>query len=269
MKNRRILDGCKIPQKSKDEQMSGVEQISEDENSIKIENLNFFYGEKQVLKNVNINLNRGEFVCLCGPNGSGKSTLLRTIESRVNSNQKIAAFLQQSEFCAWDTSVLNLILSGRFAFCKGRYTDEDFKIVEEAAETLKIGELLERSVYSLSGGEFQKVRIARTLAQNTEYLILDEPCANLDFSVVNELLSFFKSFAANNNKNILISIHDLNAAARFADFMEILTPLKKNPCGGLQRGRPEDVFKTEILEPCFGDDVKIFTHPIYKCPQIC
>lgn len=237
---------------------------------IQIENLNFSYGEKQILKNINITLHKGEFVCLCGANGSGKTTLLRQIEKSANKNAKIknAAFLKQSEFCAWNSTVFNFILTGRFMWTNGHYSKNDFAVVKESAQILGIANLLERSVYSLSGGEMQKTRIARILAQQTDFLLLDEPCANLDFTVENELLSFLKKFSKDENKGVLISIHDLNSASRFADRIELLLPLEKNANGGLISGNAEEIFCPEIMEKAFGSGIKIFSHPIYKCPQI-
>lgn len=237
---------------------------------IKIENLNFSYAEKQILKNINLTLQKGEFVCLCGMNGSGKTTLLRQIEKVANQNAKIknAAFLKQSEFCAWNSTVFNFILTGRFMWTNGHYSKNDFKIVRDAAEILGIANLLERSVYSLSGGEMQKTRIARILSQQTDFLLLDEPCANLDFTVESELLSFLKNFSKRENKGILISIHDLNAASRFADRIELLLPLEKNANGELISGNAEEIFLPNIMEKAFGTGIKIFSHPIYNCPQI-
>lgn len=237
---------------------------------IKIENLNFSYGEKQILKNINITLHKGEFVCLCGANGSGKTTLLRQIEKSANKNAKIknTAFLKQSEFCAWNSTVFNFILTGRFMWTNGHYSKNDFAVVKESAQILGIANLLERSVFSLSGGEMQKTRIARILAQQTDFLLLDEPCANLDFTVENELLSFLKKFSKDENKGVLISIHDLNSASRFADRIELLLPLEKNAKGGLISGNAEEIFRQEIMEKAFGSGIRIFSHPIYKCPQI-
>lgn len=244
---------------------------------IQIENLNFSYGEKQILKNINLVLHKGEFVCLCGANGSGKTTLLSQIEKIANKYAKIknAAFLKQTEFCAWNSTVFNFILTGRFMWTSGHYSKNDFAIVEESAKTLGIENLLERSVYSLSGGEMQKTRIARILSQQTDFILLDEPCANLDFTVETELLEFLKDLSHTKNKGILISIHDLNSASRFADRIELLFPAeaetlssKTNEESNLISGNSEEIFNPEIMKKAFGRGIKIFTHPIYKCPQI-
>lgn len=232
----------------------------------------FSYGEKIVLKNIDLKLKRGEFICLCGPNGAGKSTILHLLEKSVSA-EKIASFLPQKEFCAWDTTVKNLILSGCFIFSKGRYTKTDFDEVYKAAETLKITPLLEKSVYEISDGEFQKARIARTLTQGFPFLILDEPCANLDFTVQSELLELFKELSfGDEKKGIIISIHDLNAASRFSSHLELLSPysdnIDQNTTNFLVGGTPEEVITPENLERAFGKPLKVFTHPALSCPQI-
>ena len=245
-----------------------------EEISLKIEK--FSYGEKPVLKNIDLTLRPGDFICLCGPNGSGKSTLLNLLEKSANPqtsasremSEKLASFLPQKEFCAWDTTVLNLIISGRFQKSKGNYTKIDFDAARKAAETLNITKLLDKSVFEISDGEFQKARIARTLCQEKDFLILDEPCANLDFTVEKELLELFGKLSKNEGKGIIISIHNVNAASCFCGHLEFLAPLENRPEGGLFGGSPKDVFTEETISKTFGEGLQIFTHPIYGVPQI-
>ena len=257
---------------------------------------------KCVLKNISLQVKRGEFICLCGPNGCGKSTLLTLLEKSANSDEKklslrellnlknnllkseerkalnaghkksekTASFLPQKEFSAWDTSVLNLILSGRFIYSKGRYTKKDIEIAKNSARTLEIEDLLEKSVYEISDGEFQKARIARTLSQELPFLIFDEPCANLDFTVQKELLELFEKLASGpEKKGIIISIHDINAAACFCKNLNLLCPLsERNREGGLIEGNAGQVLSQENLEKAFGKALKTFLHPVFNCPQI-
>ena len=350
-----VCRGSGFPEERKlQQETAGIKTF---EISLKIEK--FSYGEKPVLKNIDLTLRPGDFICLCGPNGSGKSTLLNLLEKSANCtgevhakkaagalkmpfpqksanltagsaggkfgklalkmpeaqktanpqtsasremSEKLASFLPQKEFCAWDTSVKKLILSGRFIFSKGHYTKKDYQIVQKAAELLKITELLEKSVYEISDGEFQKARIARTLTQERPFLIFDEPCANLDFTVQQELLELFvqlsggadsaDKFAGGNRtgfsetdtgastgsaaaeftsqkKGIIISIHDLNAAARFCRNLKLLAPLSENNTeGGLIGGTPEEVLTGENLTKAFGKPLKTFIHPVFGCPQI-
>ena len=322
-----VCRGSGFPEERKlQQETAGIKTF---EISLKIEK--FSYGEKPVLKNIDLTLRPGDFICLCGPNGSGKSTLLNLLEKSANCtgevhakkaagalkmpfpqksanltagsaggkfgklalkmpeaqktanpqtsasremSEKLASFLPQKEFCAWDTSVKKLILSGRFIFSKGHYTKKDYQIVQKAAELLKITELLEKSVYEISDGEFQKARIARTLTQERPFLIFDEPCANLDFTVQQELLELFVQLSGGNGtdspkKGIIISIHDLNAAARFCRNLKLLAPLSENNTeGGLIGGTPEEVLTGENLTKAFGKPLKIFIHPVFGCPQI-
>ena len=257
---------------------------------------------KVVLKNISLQVRRGDFICLCGPNGCGKSTLLTLLEKSANKEEsfslktafnfgktfnvkskekpavntgdkkliKKASFLPQKEFSAWDTSLLNLILSGRFIYSKGHYTKKDIEIAKMSARTLGIEGLLEKSVYEISDGEFQKARIARTLCQELPFLIFDEPCANLDFTVQKELLELFEKLASGpEKKGIIISIHDINAAACFCKNLKLLCPLsERNTEGGLIEGNAHQVLSQQNLEKAFGKKLETFLHPVFNCPQI-
>ena len=257
-------------------------------------NASYFYSkfQKEVLTNVSICLKKGEFVCLAGPNGSGKSSLLKILAGlegskkdslritsaeiepvineiikihnlRIKEKARHIAFMEQDEKSAWDSSVLDTILTGRFAWSGTNYTAKDLKIAKSSAETLNITNLLERNIYSLSGGEFQKVRIARSLAQNPEYLLLDEPCSGLDLSYEPLLLETLKKIAHERNIGILISIHNLNLAARFADKIILLPPKKASIAGN-----PEEIITPENLLNTYGTKMEIFKHPILNIPQI-
>lgn len=244
-----------------------------------------------VLEKVSIQIKPSQFSCIAGPNGGGKSTLLKLLSglegskkdslkilsaeifpsldgtkiselSRKQVAQKIA-YMSQSEYSAWDVKVRNMILTGRFAWSGTQYTEDDMEIVEKTAELLEIGKLLEKSVYNLSGGEFQKVRIARSLAQKPEYILLDEPCAGLDISSEPELLEMLKELSHSTKTGILISIHNLNLAARFADEL-ILLPPQKSPL----KGTAEELITSENLEKVYGKQMNVFTHPALKIPQI-
>lgn len=252
---------------------------------------------RQVLSDVSLEVRRGEFVCLSGPNGSGKTTLLRLLAgisggrgdavaisaaetppsldgtavctlSRRESAAAIA-YMEQSERCAWDMSVRELILSGRFARSGTRYAADDVRIAEDAAERLGIGALLERGVHSLSGGEFQKARIARTLAQSDggNFLLLDEPCAALDISYEPELLRLFAETARSRNLGVLITIHDVNLAARFADRLALLPPPERG-VRGLISGTARSVLTEENMRLVYGVPMIVFEHPVHQCPQI-
>lgn len=246
---------------------------------LSVKNLNASYGAKNILAGVSFDLQQGEFVCLCGPNGSGKSTLL-SIMAGVNSAAKvdfagvnyitdsgecvvasnlprkecakIISYMQQNEYSVWNFSVFDFVLQGRFAYSKNaHYFKQDYQIVENVLLELGLSSFKEREVHSLSGGEFQKVRIARSLAQTPQFMLLDEPAANLDYVFEPQLLSLLSKISHEKNIGILITIHDINLANKYADKI-ILLPPQKN----VILGKPADIINTENLKTTFGVDFK-------------
>lgn len=259
---------------------------------IEISNLNAFYGKKQILKNINLSVKSGDCIFIVGPNGSGKSTLLSLI-TRTNSNkltytgsihlnsnsiQKMpakefaqhVAFMSQFETNAWNFTSEQIILSGRFPHTNftGFYSKDDIEIVKEVADKLNITHLLERKIHTLSGGEFQKVRIARTFAQETQFIIMDEPISSLDFGIEFSLLKQIKLLAKEKKIGILISIHDINLASVFADEIALLAPFSQNIEQQLFVGSVENMLNPDMLESVYGKRFGIFIHPEYKTPYI-
>lgn len=262
--------------------------------SLYIKNLCASYDKNPILKNCSLEIKPGEFICLCGPNGSGKSTLLSLLGNLKENNLKITSaesypglkikndtillselsrkqiacaisYLHQDEYSTWDFSVTDYVMQGRFCHTdNANYSQEDYLAAENAMKKTDTMELKSKQIHALSGGEFQKVRIARCLCQNPAFLLLDEPASNLDFTYEPKLLQQLKNLAHTQNKGIIISIHDINLAARFADKMILLkkdtTPLS---------GTVEQVFTAENLSFLYQTNCEIFTHPVYNCPQIC
>ena len=170
---------------------------------LKVCNLNAGWNKNQILFNINISIKKGEFICLSGPNGSGKSTLLSIMAGvqtepvfgnikesvpisclNIKQRAKTVSYMQQKEFPTWDYSVKDIVLTGRFPHTNftGFYSKADFYAAEKAIEQLNLENLANKSILELSGGEFQKARIARAVAQETEFMLLDEPVAGLDFT---------------------------------------------------------------------------------------
>lgn len=228
----------------------------------------------------------GDFMCLCGKNGSGKSTLLsilaglpdkdlKNISGDIKINDKslksfstkekakIIAYMQQNEFSTWDFSVFDFVLQGRFAYSKnGWYSDDDKKIVTDCLNSLELSNLSSRKIQSLSGGEFQKVRIARALAQQPQFMLLDEPSANLDFVYEPKLLELLKQIAKENQIGILLTIHDINLAAIYAEKMAFLSS------DGIIYGKTEEVFIEENLSKAFNTELHTYVHQIYNKLQV-
>lgn len=266
--------------------------------SLFIENLNAFYGDTKIFSDCTFSLQPGELVCLVGPNGSGKSTLLSVLAginldglktfskssetipgpllkmktgnfvpvSSLSRKQTAAviSYLQQDEFSTWNFSVMDYVLQGRFCHAENaNYSVEDENIAKEAMEQTGISILAERSIHSLSGGEFQKVRIARCLCQESMFFLFDEPAANLDFVYEPKLLEQLKKIAHEKNKGILVSIHDLNLAARFADRLLLLK--KGEP---LIQGKPAEVFTEKTIAGVYEWECSVYLHPVFNCLQV-
>ena len=262
-------------------------------NRLVVKNLSASYKNKSILNKVSLELFGGELICLCGPNGSGKSTLMSIITGLASkklvinceknpqiitkSEEKIEilgqkpavlakkiAFMQQSEYSVWNFSVKDYVLCGRYAYSNsGNYQPVDYKKVDEILKELELGEFANRNVHSLSGGEFQKVRLARALVQEPDFLILDEPANNLDFVYEPKLLDLLKSLCAGKGIGVLLTIHDVNLAARYADKIVLLPPGQTEISGLVS-----EVFTSENLAKTFGVELQTYQHPIYNCIQV-
>ena len=225
------------------------------------------YGKNMVLKNVSVCVKAGELTCLCGPNGCGKSTLLSILAGVQNEGlsvlkgtgggsvtsmhiqkdnidaltlkklprkkaAQIVSFMQQNEYSTWDFTVRELVLQGRFCHTKnGFYTAKDEQLADQALAELQITQLADRPVHSLSGGEFQKARIARAICQGADFILLDEPAANLDFVYEPWLMKKLSSLAHEKGFGILMSVHDVNLAAAYTDNLILLPLLAAPVCG--------------------------------------
>ncbi|MDY4465412.1 MAG: ABC transporter ATP-binding protein [Candidatus Treponema excrementipullorum] len=260
---------------------------------LQVRSLNAGYVGKAVLKDVDFALEPGDFVCLSGLNGCGKSTLLSilagvTLADLTYTGQVLVdgkpikkipkkevarqiGFLSQKEYSVWNFSVLETIVTGRYCYTglSGTYSEQDYHIAREAAALLQIENLLDRNIHSLSGGEYQRVRIARTFAQEPQTVLLDEPASGLDFTLQYDLLQIVKELAAKKNMAVLLSIHDINTAAVFADTMALMAPLQ--PCQDktlLITGKPWDVVTEENLFLTYGRKFEVCPHPKYGCPFI-
>ena len=269
--------------------------MKETGHTVTLTGLSASYNKSPILRDINLTLNQGEFVCLCGPNGTGKSTLLSVIAGVPDRQLKLSgqvmadgqnitklsrpeltttiAYLQQNEYSEWDFTVSDYVLQGRYAhaikvgksslknFIKSLgpapYTQADHAIVGEVLSDLSLTQFAGRTIHSLSGGEFQKVRLARAFAQRPLFLLLDEPAANLDYVYEPHLMQLLRDTAHSKNLGILAAVHDLNLAARFADKIILLPPAQisqKDLKKSVLSGSPSDIMNTDNLKYTFGVD---------------
>lgn len=235
--------------------------------SITVENLTFCYNKAPVLNNINKEIHKGEFVGLVGPNGSGKSTLIKCLLGilspeqgkikldqediknidRISIARKIG-YVPQERTTLSNTSVYDSILLGRKPYIKWKVTQNDKKVVTNIISQLNLEYLAMKPVNSLSGGERQKVFIARALAQEPDILLLDEPTANLDIKHQLEVMQLLTRIAKK-QYTIIAALHDLNLASQFCtDFIML-------KAGNLFAFGGKEVLEKSIIEKLY--EVKI------------
>lgn len=270
---------------------------SKERGLVQVKELSAWYGKHQVLGNISFSMKAGDFICLSGLNGCGKSTLMSLLAGlgrhkltttgsillegcplhQLKSKQraKIISYMSQTEANLWNFTVQDVILTGRYCHTgfTGIYSQQDREIAREAANQLQLQHLLYRRIHSLSGGEFQRVRIARSFCQQPKVLLLDEPAANLDLALRHDLLQATKELALKQGTAVLMSIHDINLASAFAQTLALLRPwnsFKENQTHTPQLllGSPQQVMTPENLQQVYNRNFQIFTHPIHRCPAV-
>jgi iron complex transport system ATP-binding protein len=251
---------------------------------LKIQNLSVAYGSTMVLNDVSLNVESGEVLALIGPNGAGKSTLIRAVSGviparggSVRTNGDDFALLSPMErakylavvpqavllppaFTVWET-----VLMGRTPYLGflGQTSSSDEEIARDALKRVHALELAERRVGELSGGEAQRVLLARALCQSTPILLLDEPTAHLDLQYQVSLLDFVYELAHRDKLAVLIALHDLNLAARYADRIALMVN------GQIQAiGKPREVLTPELISEAYCLPVQVVKHPFIDVPLV-
>lgn len=234
-------------------------------NTLEIKNLTFAYGKKSVIKNINLSVSKGEFVGLIGPNGSGKSTILKNAYRALSGEGEIflngknirnmsrretavnMAVVGQENEIPFNFTVGEIVAMGRAPHKKLFEPDnaQDEKIVAKAMKNMGIYELRDKNYQDISGGEKQRALIARAVAQESDFFILDEPTNHIDISFRLQILSYIKSLDA----AVLSVIHDLNTAALFCDR---IYALKDGEI--ILSGTPREVFTKENIKEIFNVD---------------
>ncbi|ODS35810.1 MAG: hypothetical protein A7316_03260 [Candidatus Altiarchaeales archaeon WOR_SM1_86-2] len=242
---------------------------------LSINNISFGY-ESNVLDGITFKVEGGEFLGIIGPNGSGKTTLLKIIskiltpsagtifinEKEINSlgNKEIAKTIGvvSQESKAYPFTAFEVVLMGRTPHL-GRFQKEgenDFKIVENAMRLTETWRFKDKLITELSGGEKQKVIIARALAQEPEVMLLDEPTTHLDISHQIAILDIVKGLSAQ-GITIISILHDLNLAAKYCNSLLMLNKGKI-----VSAGKPEAVLTKENIKEVFGIETSINRHPL-------
>ena len=244
---------------------------------ISTKNLNISYGNLDIVKDLNLDIPKGKITTIIGSNGCGKSTILKTIARIIQAKSgdifvnninikeqspkdlaKVMAVLPQSPQAPSGLTVEELIAYGRFPHQKGfgKMKKEDEDIVTWALKSTGIEDFRERPMEALSGGQRQRAWIAMALAQQTEILILDEPTTYLDLAHQLEILKLLEELNRKQGTTIVMVIHELNNAARFADHM-IGVKKGKVVC----QGTAHEVMTKENLKELFNIDAEIVEDP--------
>lgn len=245
-----------------------------------VEGLCYAADQVPIITDIDLHIGKGEFVGIIGPNGSGKSTLLKNIYQALRPNKgkiilngadlfklphkevaREMAVLCQENAIPFDFRVYEIVGMGRHPHKRlfSPDTAEDLQIIKEALLAVGMLDMAERSFTSLSGGEKQRVLIARALAQRADLLILDEPTNHLDISYQ---MQFFESICSI-NITILAAIHDLNIAAMFCDRICVIKDTRL-----MTSGTPGEVLTEENIRAIFNVQADVSIHPLTGRPAV-
>lgn len=232
---------------------------------IKINELEKKYGRKKVIDKISLEIPKGKITSIIGPNGAGKSTLLgmisRTIERNGGNvlidevdvkdweNNELAkhlGILKQSDSVNVRITIEDLVGFGRYPYSEGRLTKEDRKIIDRSIGYMDLESIRLAYLDELSGGQRQRAYIASILAQDTEYILLDEPLNNLDMKYASEFLKILRQLVDDLKKTIVIVIHDINFAACYSDFIVLLKEGKLAKMGTVR-----EIMDARVLEDIY------------------
>ncbi len=238
---------------------------------IRVNNILKKYSDKIILENINLELPKNKITAFIGSNGAGKSTLISII-SRTLAKDSGEVFIDEKELKNWNTTELSKRLSilkqsnhlnikltvrelinfGRFPHSKGKLTKEDVKKVDEAIEYMDLSDLENRYIDELSGGQRQMAYIAMIIAQDTDYIFLDEPLNNLDMKHSVQIMKILRNLIDEHGKTIMIVIHDINFVSCYSDY---IVALKNGKI--IKQGNTEDIIQSKVLNTIYGMDMCI------------
>lgn len=238
-----------------------------------IKNLTKRYSEKTVVNDVSFSIPKGKVISLIGPNGAGKSTVMGMISRLIakdagvvefegrdlsawNSKElsKRLAILTQSNNIQMKLTVKELVTFGRFPYSGNHINEEDERIIQRAISYMELEEFQDRFIDELSGGQRQRAYIAMVIAQDTEYILLDEPTNNLDIYHATNMMKIVRRLCDELGKTVILVLHEINYAAFYSDYICAFVN------GKIARfGTVEEVITKENLSEIYGVNFEIQT----------
>lgn len=248
--------------------------------ALKVDALQFRYNTEDVLKAISFGIPRGSFVSILGPNGSGKTTLLKNLSHILKPQAgqvvlkdknikdyhhkelaKSIAVVHQNQPTDFDFTVEDVVLMGRYPHLRQFQSESqrDHEAANAAMHSTATSHLKEKNLKHISGGERQRVMIARALAQETDTLLLDEPISHLDIKYQLDILKMCQNLSHQKQMTVVTTLHDINMAARFSDLMILMR-------GGeiVEIGTPDQVMTPEILKSVYDVEAHITQLENYK-----
>ncbi|MFE8700718.1 ABC transporter ATP-binding protein [Cytobacillus sp. FJAT-54145] len=238
---------------------------------VEVKNISKSYGNKPVVEDVSVNIPKGKITSFIGANGAGKSTLLSMVSRLIprdkgqvlldgkditsyksNDLAKTISTLKQSNNVNIRITIRELVSFGRFPYSQGRLRQEDWDRVNEAIQYMELVELQDKFIDQLSGGQLQRAYIAMVLAQDTEYILLDEPLNNLDMKHSVQIMKALRKMVDDLGKTIIIVIHDINFASCYSDYIVALKHGKV-----IREGSTEEIISNEVLKEVYEMDFQI------------
>lgn len=238
---------------------------------VKIKEVTKLYGDTAVVDHVSMTIPKGKITSFIGPNGAGKSTLLSIVsrliakdegevlidgeEVSTTKNKELAkklSILKQANDINVRLTVRQLVSFGRFPYSQGKLTDLDEKMIDSAIHYMELETMENKFLDQLSGGQKQRAYIAMVIAQDTEYILLDEPLNNLDMKHSVQIMKVLRRLADELGKTIVIVLHDVNFASVYSDYIVALRDGKV-----IKKGPTEEIIRNGVLKEVYDMDIKI------------
>ncbi|MGE7946160.1 ABC transporter ATP-binding protein [Lysinibacillus sp. NPDC093688] len=238
---------------------------------IQVKEISKFFGKKPVIQDVSVDVAPGKITSFIGPNGAGKSTLLSMVSRLLNADTgevlldksdvrrwksddfaKRVSILKQSNYMNVRLSIRELVSFGRFPYSKGNLKPEDELKVDEAIQYMNLEDLQHNYLDELSGGQRQRAFIAMVIAQDTDYILLDEPLNNLDMKHSVQIMKILRKLVDELGKTVVIVLHDINFASVYSDH---IVALKNGRV--VKDGPTNDIINPDALKEIYDMDIPV------------